>query len=256
MPRQINIVVISCAASYFARESRNLTEIAATFDVSERTVRRWSQEAAWDEALDVWGYNDDRSFEVKPKRDAQRDAPELFGATEQAYIHAFLEGIPRHKIARIVVELVKAKKVKGSDKLTPKRVRQWAKVYGWTDHPEETDPAEIHCAAAYYVFNAKDERQIAKTFKTTAYQVNQWIKKHPEWYKALKICGFTPPKKPDIREEPTPLIQKTAKPSPKASDTKLESLSGFDGWAQPDAPFTQHHDPATTPSRQRLVKAT
>ena len=242
MPKQINLVVISCAASYFARESRSLTEIANTFDVSERTVRRWSQEAAWEEALDVWGYNDDRSFEVKPKRDAQRDAPELFGAAEQAYIHAFLEGIPRHKLARIVVELVKAKKVKGSHKLTPKRVREWAKTYRWSDNPEKTDPVKIYCAAAYYVFKSRNIQHIAEAFEVTAYEIMRWIERHPEWDEALSVCGSAPPKKPDIREESIPLTQKASKPRHRASDTKLESLSGFDG-------FTQRYGPAAPASR-------
>ena len=136
----MNPIAISCAASYFARESRNLTQIAITFNVSERTVRRWSQETAWEEALDIWGYDDDRSFEVKPKRDAQRDARELFAAVQQIYKREILEGIPRHRLAHIVVELAKAKKINGSGKLTPKRVREWAKAYKWAENPEETDP--------------------------------------------------------------------------------------------------------------------
>ena len=188
MPRQMNPIVISCAASYFARESRSLSEIATTFRVSERTVRRWSQEAAWEEALNVWGYNDDRSFEVKPKRDAQRDATELFETSQQAYKHALLEGISCHRLASVVVQLVKAQKIKGSDKLTPKRVREWVKAYGWADKLEETDPAKIHCAATYYVFKSREKREIADTFKVTAYEVTQWIEKHPEWYKALRYA--------------------------------------------------------------------
>ena len=164
MPRQMNPVAISCAASYFVLESRNLTDIAINFNVSERTVRRWSQDPAWEEALNIWGYNDDRSFEIKPKRDAQRDAPELFAATQQLYKHMVLEEVPRHRLARITVELVKAKKIYGSDKLTPKRVREWAKAYEWAENPEETDPVKIYCAATYYVFKSRQKQEIAETF--------------------------------------------------------------------------------------------
>ena len=160
-----------------------------------------------------------------------------------------LEEVPRHRLARFTVELVKAKKINGSDTLTPKRVREWAKAYRWAEKPEETDPAKIYCAATYYVFKSRQKREIAETFKVAESEVIQWIETHPEWYKALNICGFTPPKKPDLNEKLTSLTQKISKPSPKAkaSDTILEPHSGFDGWKEPGI---EH------PSRQKLVKAT
>lgn len=241
MPKQKNIIVIACAASHFARESRSLTEIATTFDVSERTVRRWSEDAAWDEALNVHGYKGDRAFETKPKRDAQRDAPELFEAAQQAYKHAFLEGIPLHRLARIAVQLVKAKKVVGSDKLTSKRVREWAKAYRWAENPEETDPVKIYCAAAYYVFKSRKIQHIAETFEVAEYEVIQWIKKHPEWYEALTACRYPSRKNQKLNMEnlsgvdgfnytDIPPHQKPSRQKATASDTKMENLSGVDGF--------------------------
>ena len=231
MPRQMNPIAISCAASYFAGTSRNLTDIAIHFNVSERTVRRWSQETAWEEALNIWGYNDDRSFEVKPKRDAQRDARELFAAVQQIYKREILDGIPRHRLARIVVELAKAKKIHGSDKLTPKRVREWAKAYRWAENPEETDSAKIYCAATYYAFRSREIREIAETFQVAEHEITQWIEKHPDWYKALNICGITPRKKLPVNEELKLLSQKTSQQSPmEQTDTEMDSLSGFNGW--------------------------
>ena len=115
--------------------------------------------------------------------------------------------------------------------MTPKRVREWAKAYGWAENPEETGPAKIYCAAAYHVLKSWEKREITETFKVAEYEVTQWIEQHPEWYKALNICGFTPPKKSDGSEKLTPPIQEIPKPRPKAkaSDIILEPCSGLDG---------------------------
>ena len=187
MPRQKNIIKICCAASHFASKSRNLTQIANTFKVSERTVRRWSENAPeWEEALTFWQYDGERSFETKPKRDAQRDARGLFEKARDTYRNAFLSGTPIHKLARSVVDAV------GNDRLSVRRVREWAKTYRWLDTPKQTNiVVQTCCAALYFALLSRNITQIAEFVKVPEGTIRHWADERPEWEETLEICEYT-----------------------------------------------------------------
>ena len=55
MPQVKPIAKIHCAATYFVFVSRNINEIAETFDTSDRTIRRWAEDPEWETALDACG---------------------------------------------------------------------------------------------------------------------------------------------------------------------------------------------------------
>lgn len=186
MPRQKNLVKICCAASYFASKSRNLTQIANTFNVSERTVRRWSENAPeWEEALTFWEYDRDRSFETKPKRDAQRDAGGIFVKARKIYRKAFLSGTPIHKLARSVVDAV------GNDVLSIRRVREWAKRYRWLDTPKQTNiVVQTCCAAFYFAIVSRNITQIAEFVKVPESTIRHWANERLEWEEALELCEY------------------------------------------------------------------
>ena len=76
--RETPIEKIHGAAAIFAFVSRDLLTLAGYFDVSDRTVRRWAETPQWQTALDVFGYDGDRSFDTQPFRDTQRDAGKGF----------------------------------------------------------------------------------------------------------------------------------------------------------------------------------
>ena len=78
MPQVKPIAKIHCAATYFVFVSRDINEIAETFDTSDRTIRRWAEDEEWETALDACGYTGDRNFETQPYRDTERDAGGLF----------------------------------------------------------------------------------------------------------------------------------------------------------------------------------
>ena len=122
MPQIKPIAKIHCAAAYFVFVSRDINEIAAAFDTSNRTIRRWAEDPEWDAALNACGYTGDRNFETQPSRDTERDAGQLFEAAREAYIAAVKSGAPKHRWATIAAEAVD---------LPRRRVHDWAMKHGW-----------------------------------------------------------------------------------------------------------------------------
>ena len=122
------IAKIRCAAAYFAIISRNPAEIAVHFDVSTRTIQRWADDPEWEQTLDFLLYNEDRSFEVEPRRDIVRDAGDLFIVARHTYQKAIRDGHPPHKWARITAD---------ATGLTQRRIRNWAKQFQWSIHQKE-----------------------------------------------------------------------------------------------------------------------
>ena len=129
MPRQKDLLRIHAAAIYFAATTQDLEEIASTFKVSTRTIRRWANEEEWERALNLWDAvvpcnRKDNGFDKKPKRDPSRDSAEVFDEAKKVYQKAIDNGVPSHKLAQFTAEKV------GKD-LTARRVYEWAKAYQW-----------------------------------------------------------------------------------------------------------------------------
>ena len=115
MPQVRPIVKIHAAASYFAFVSRDPKQIAAAFNLKNvRTVYRWAETPEWAEWLDVCGYTGDRSFETSASLEIAR----------QAYRNAIAEGVPKHRRAVVAAEAVG---------ITPRKMRDWARRYGWSE---------------------------------------------------------------------------------------------------------------------------
>lgn len=117
-----SLVKIPAAAFYFARISRDIREIAKEFDVTEWAVRKWAKTSEWHEALDVFGYKDERRFATQPTRDTARDNGEIFDKAKQAYQEALNAGKPHHKLATIAGERVG---------LPRRRIHDWAMKHNW-----------------------------------------------------------------------------------------------------------------------------
>ena len=115
------------AAAIFAFITRDAQKIGSYFKVTDRTVQRWAETPEWQNALDVFGYEDDRSFEIQPFRDTQRDAGEVFNNAREAYIQAIQEGVPKHRRATVTAEAVGLK---------PRRIRQWARRFKWEEETQ------------------------------------------------------------------------------------------------------------------------
>ena len=122
MPQVKPIAKIHCAAAYFVFVSRDINEIAAAFDTSDRTIRRWAEDPEWDAALDACGYTGDRNFETQPYRDTARDAGGRFAEAREAYTLAIEAGEPKHRWATVAAEAVG---------LPRRRVHDWAMKHGW-----------------------------------------------------------------------------------------------------------------------------
>lgn len=60
-------------AYYFVYVSRNLKRIAKDFRGNPRTVHRWVDTPIWTETLDACAYRGQRTFELQPYRDTERD---------------------------------------------------------------------------------------------------------------------------------------------------------------------------------------
>ena len=122
MPQVRPVEKIQRAAYHFAHISRVATEIADAFGVSEWAVRKWAKTPEWDKALDAFGYQGDRAFEARPKRDAIREQGQTFTAVYDAYRQRLRAGEPTHRISRLVEEAT------GVDR---RKVRDWARYYKW-----------------------------------------------------------------------------------------------------------------------------
>ena len=116
------IAKVYAAATYFAFVSRDINAIAQVFGVDTRTIRRWAKDPHWEIALENVNYTGDRSFETQPARDTQRDAGTGFSDARTIYLDELNAGTPRHKLASLTAK---------ATGLTPRRVREWAKRYGW-----------------------------------------------------------------------------------------------------------------------------
>ena len=113
---------IYAAATYFACVSRDINAIAQAFSVDTRTIRRWAKDEEWEIALDNVNYTGDRSFETQPTRDTERDAGETFEMARTIYIEALNTGVS---------ETQTCPSRSGSHRLTPRRVRTWARQFQW-----------------------------------------------------------------------------------------------------------------------------
>lgn len=128
-----DIAMIHGAAFYFAYISRDKKRIAHHFNVSERTIDRWSKTIEWKEALDAWGYTGDRKFTRAQRRDIASNSREKFEQAKAIYIKAFKSGEPLHRLATIAG---------GATKLPPSTIRRWAHRYNWKAYFEEIDAVD------------------------------------------------------------------------------------------------------------------
>ena len=132
--RKIPIAKVHGAAALFAFITRDTAELAAYFNVTTATIKRWAKTPDWEQALNQFGYTGDRSFETQPFRDTQRDAGKAFQLAKEAYMRAVFDGIPPHQRASRVAKEVG---------ITPRRARTWAKRFEWEseagDWASETD---------------------------------------------------------------------------------------------------------------------
>ena len=124
MPQRLPIAKIHAAAWFFTKHSRDLNAIATEFSVSTDAVRKWAKTPEWDAALDAFKYTGDRSFAKKKTRDAERDAGDLLYQAQDTYTKLIQEGTPDHKLVSMTAE---------ATGLTDRRIRDWAKRYGWAD---------------------------------------------------------------------------------------------------------------------------
>lgn len=131
MANTIDLARIHGAAFYFAYISRDKKIIAEHFQVSVRTIERWSQTDAWKDALNAWGFTGDNTgFSSPPTRDIARKSRENFDRAKRLYIETLNAGEPDHKIASIVGE---------ATGLPPSTIRRWAKRYNWREELREDD---------------------------------------------------------------------------------------------------------------------
>ena len=86
MPKQRNYIKLHAAAFIFAKITRGAGEIADMLGITDKTVRRYTDDPEWDNALDELGYTGERSFTSAKKRDAKRDTPEKYKRTYDLYL--------------------------------------------------------------------------------------------------------------------------------------------------------------------------
>ena len=55
---------IHVAAWFFAHRTRDAKQIGAELQVSDRTVRRYSEDPLWDALMDEWNYTGPRNFRI------------------------------------------------------------------------------------------------------------------------------------------------------------------------------------------------
>lgn len=183
MPMGKNLVKIHGAAVYFAHVSRDIQEIAVTFGVSERSVRRWAEEEEeWGKSLSACGYEGNLTFKPKPTRKPDRDTEDLFKAAHAAYIKAREEGKPLHKLPTIIAHNI-------GPGLSSRRVYEWAKKYRWQDIIGEEERIKIHGVAFYFAHVSRDIEKLAKISKVSEDLLQQWTK-NAEWSKSLEVYEY------------------------------------------------------------------
>ena len=124
MPKQRNYIKLHAAAFIFAKITREAGQIADMLGITDKTVRRYTDDPEWDNALDDLGYTGDRSFTSAKKRDAKRDTPEKYKQAYDLYLQHKKENTPRHKIASSVGE---------ETDLPASTVRRWARLGNWVN---------------------------------------------------------------------------------------------------------------------------
>ena len=182
MPKKKDLAKIHGAAVYFAFVSRDIKEIAATFSVTDRTIRRWcEEEPEWGKALDACGYDEDRAFETKPTRDPSREVSKLYIKARTEYRILHQSGCPQHKLASLV-----ASNVKG---LSQRRIREWAKKYAWL---QEADPVniKIHGAAFYFAHISRSAKELAEICEISQDTLLRW-ERQKAWKRALDVWEYT-----------------------------------------------------------------
>ena len=122
MPKQRNYIKLHAAAFIFAKITRAAGGIADMLGITDKTVRRYTDDPQWDNALDELGYTGERSFTSAKKRDAKRDTPEKYKQAYDLYLQHRKEKTPQHRIASRVGE---------ETNLPASTVRRWAKLGNW-----------------------------------------------------------------------------------------------------------------------------
>ncbi len=125
-----DLAMIHGAAFYFANISRDKKRIANHFNVSERTIERWSKEPEWEHALNVWRYTGERSFTPPPRRDIAYKSRDHYEKAREIYIQALQAGEPEHKLAKIAGE---------ATELPPSTIRRWATRHRWWEYNPESN---------------------------------------------------------------------------------------------------------------------
>ena len=120
--RKIPIAKVHGAAALFAFITRDASELATYFNVTDTTLKRWAKTPHWEHALNQFGFTGSRSFTKDRTRATQRDAGETFNTAKNAYMKAVFDGIPPHQ---------RASRVAKEAGITPRRARNWAKRFDW-----------------------------------------------------------------------------------------------------------------------------
>ena len=111
---------VTVAAWLFATHTRDAKQIARLLNTTERNIHRWAERECWDEVLQTLDYQGERNFRVRPARD-MKSSPG-FEKAKTAYCVAQDRGMPKHKLASTVGE---------TTGINSRKVREWAKVFGW-----------------------------------------------------------------------------------------------------------------------------
>ena len=115
-------ILITAAATLFARHTRDAGEIALMLDCAKSSVYRWWKSPLWTQVLDTLGYTGEKHFRVMAARDADRENAEALEAVKAAYQQAVRDGVPKSKISRQVAQQTGVKYWK---------VREWVRKFGW-----------------------------------------------------------------------------------------------------------------------------
>ena len=97
--RKISIAKVHGAAALFAFITRDASELATYFNVTDTTMKRWAKTPHWEHALNQFGFTCSRSFTKDRTRATQRDAGETFNTAKNAYMKAVFDGVPPHQRA-------------------------------------------------------------------------------------------------------------------------------------------------------------
>ena len=93
-------VKIHAAATCFVFVSRELQQIAKTFGLQERTIRRWrDDEPEWEKTLRTIGYTGTRLFKKSHTRDTESNTAD-FQRVKHAYRKERDQGVPKSRKIR------------------------------------------------------------------------------------------------------------------------------------------------------------